>query len=86
MSSGLFAKGRTQQENLRAVLKDIFSNGNEACTLPGEPEAKAALETKEAGGLLFTAAEIAEFNVFAKECGREPWDTDQFPRWPRELA
>lgn len=86
ISSGLFAKGRSQQENLRAVLKDVFGHGNESCTLPGEPEAKAARETKDAGGLLFTAAEIGEFNALAEECRKPLWNTDDFARWPRELA
>ena len=74
LSSGLFAKGRTQQENLKAVLADIFGHGNEPCTLPGQPEAKAAAATAAAGGLLFSAAEIGEFNVLAAECGLPAWD------------
>jgi len=71
--SGLFAKGRSQKENLKAVLADVFGHGNETCTLPGQPEATAAVATARAGGLLFTAAEVGEFNALAKECGRPEW-------------
>lgn len=78
ISSGLFAKGRTRQENLKAVLADVFGHGNETCTLPGQPEAEAAATTRAAGGLLFTAAEIAEFNVLARECGQPEWVLTDF--------
>ncbi len=69
IGSGLFAKGRTQQENLAAVLKDVFSHGNETATLPGQIEAQAAAHTDKANGLLFTTAEIEVFNEIAQECG-----------------
>ncbi len=78
MSGGHFAQGRNQQENLRAVLADLFGHGNEHCTLPGQPEAKAAERTIKAGGLLFTEAEIAEFNAIAAECGRPQWILGDF--------
>ncbi len=78
LSSGLFAKGRTQGENLKAVLGDVFGHGNESCTLPGGPEAKAAAATAAAGGLLFSAPEIEEFNALARECGLPEWDLANF--------
>jgi L-2-hydroxycarboxylate dehydrogenase (NAD+) len=78
LSSGLFAQKRTQQQNLKAVLADVFGHGNETCTLPGQPEARAAAATAKAGGLLFSAAEIAEFNVIAQECGQPEWDLNSF--------
>jgi L-2-hydroxycarboxylate dehydrogenase (NAD+) len=78
LSSGLFAKGRSQQENLKAVLADIFGHGNEPCLLPGKPEADAAAATAAAGGLLFSAAEIAEFNAIARECSQPEWDPATF--------
>lgn len=78
ISSGLFAKGRTQAENLKAVLADIFGHGNEHCTLPGQPEAQAAEATAKAGGLLFTEAEIAGFNAIARECGQPEWRLEEF--------
>lgn len=78
LSSGLFAQHRTQQQNLKAVLADVFGHGNENCTLPGQPEARAAAATAKAGGLLFSAAEIAEFNTIAQECGQPEWDLDSF--------
>jgi hypothetical protein len=76
----MFARGRTQKENLAAVLADVFGHGNESCTLPGQPEAKAAAATAKAGGLLFSAAEIAEFNVLAAECGQAEWTLDSLRR------
>lgn len=79
VASGLFARGRTQAENLRAVISDILGHGNEACTLPGQPEARAAARTASAGGLLFTEAEIAGFNEIARECGQPEWDPAAFP-------
>jgi L-2-hydroxycarboxylate dehydrogenase (NAD+) len=81
ISGGLFAKGRSQQENLKAVLTDVFGHGNEACTLPGQPEANAAARTAKAGGLLFSAAEIGEFNALAKECGLPEWKLETFPKF-----
>ncbi len=78
LSSGLFAKGRSQTENLKAVLTDLFGHGNENCTLPGQPEAKAAAATAAAGGLLFTAAEIQEFNALARECSLPEWKLADF--------
>jgi L-2-hydroxycarboxylate dehydrogenase (NAD+) len=64
-----FVQGRSQQENVRAVIKDILCNGNENCMLPGQPEAEAAKKSAELGGLLFTAVEIDAFDAIAKEGG-----------------
>jgi L-2-hydroxycarboxylate dehydrogenase (NAD+) len=69
IGSGLFAKGRSQKENLQAVLADIFAHGNETATLPGQIEAQAAAHSAQAGGLLFSAAEVDAFNEVARECG-----------------
>jgi L-2-hydroxycarboxylate dehydrogenase (NAD+) len=80
IASGLFAKGRTQQENLKVVLADVFGHGNESCTLPGQPEANAAARTAKAGGLLFSAAEVGEFNALARECGRPEWRLESFAK------
>ncbi len=73
LNAGAFACGRNQSANIKAVIDDILGHGNESCMLPGQPEARAAAKTKAAGGLQFTAAEIAEFNVIAQECGQPPW-------------
>jgi L-2-hydroxycarboxylate dehydrogenase (NAD+) len=67
--AGEFAKGRSQQENIRAVIQDILGHGNEKCMLPGQPEAEAAKRSAELGGLLFTAAEVDAFDAIAKEGG-----------------
>lgn len=72
LSSGAFAGGRTQSENLQAVLADILAHGNEKCLLPGQLEAQAAARSDAAGGLLFSAAEIEALNGIATEAGCEP--------------
>jgi L-2-hydroxycarboxylate dehydrogenase (NAD+) len=64
-----FAKGRTQAQNVKAVIADILGHGNEKCLLPGQPEARAGELSKKHGGLLFTKAEIEELNHLAKEVG-----------------
>ncbi len=69
LSGRNFAKGRSQMENLKAVLDDILGHGNDDAMLPGEIEAKARKASDDAGGLHFTAAEIAEFNELADELG-----------------
>lgn len=69
MSGGNFAAGRSQGENLAAVLRDVFGHGNEDCVLPGKPESEARRRADEAGGLQFTEAEIAEFNELAASHG-----------------
>jgi L-2-hydroxycarboxylate dehydrogenase (NAD+) len=73
MSGKAFSKGRTQSENVKRVLADILGHGNESCVLPGQIEATWAKRTAEAGGLLFTEAEIEAFNELAAECGETPW-------------
>lgn len=72
LSSGLFVRGRDQAANVKAVIDDILGHGNGGCLLPGQPEAEAAAATAKAGGLLFTAAEILEFNHLAHEVGAHP--------------
>lgn len=69
-----FACGRNQIENLKVVLDDILGHGNESSMLPGQIEAAARKRSDAAGGLLFTAAEVAEFNEVAAELGVEGWD------------
>lgn len=64
---GNFACGRDQKANVKAVLDDIYCEGNEHCTLPGGPEAQAAKLSEKYDGLLFTAAEIEAFKHMAKE-------------------
>ncbi len=76
ISSGVFAKGRDQAANIKAVIDDILGHGNEGCLLPGQMEADAAKLTDEHGGLLFSEAEIEAFNEMAVECGRPAWILD----------
>jgi L-2-hydroxycarboxylate dehydrogenase (NAD+) len=64
-----FAKGRSQSENVKAVIEDILGHGNESCLLPGQIEARAAARSERHGGLLFTEAEIRDFQHVAEEAG-----------------
>ena len=64
-----FPLGRTQTQNVQAVLKDIVGHGNDKVLFPGEPEAKAAAQSEKLGGLIFTAAEIDAFTTIAQEGG-----------------
>ena len=78
MRGNNFVKGRTQMENVKAVIADILGHGNEKCLLPGQPEARAGELSKKHGGLLFTAAEIEEFSHLAAEVNEPPWHTCRF--------
>lgn len=64
-----FPLGRSQDENVKAVLRDVLGHGNEQCMLPGQPEAEAAKRSEQLGGLLFTAAEVDAFEQIAREAG-----------------
>ena len=75
--SGDFALGRTQAQNIKAVLGDIVGHGNEKCLFPGQPEAQAAALSDRHGGLLFSAAEIAAFKEVAAEI-KLPFDSQSF--------
>ena len=79
VSGGAFACGRNQAENVKAVIEDIKGHGNENIFLPGQDFAQAAARTEKAGGLLFSAAEIEEFDHLASEVGAAPWRADDFP-------
>ncbi len=78
LNAGAFAKGRSQKENIRAVIYDILEHGNEKCLLPGQIEAEAAATSAKHGGLLFTRAELEAFRKIAQECGETPWELSQF--------
>lgn len=78
ISGGAFAKGRSQSENVKAVIEDVLGHGNENCILPGQIEAQWADRVHRAGGLLFSEAEIKAFNEIAEECKLAPWDTAEF--------
>jgi ureidoglycolate dehydrogenase (NAD+) len=73
-----FALGRTQMQNVKAIIADILGHGNEKCLLPGQPEANWGVLSKKHNGLLFTAAEVGELNHLAKECGETPWNLPDF--------
>jgi len=69
LDCGDFARGRTQFENVAAVLADIRAHGNESVLLPGQPEAEAATLSRKHRGLLFTAAEVSALGEIAAEAG-----------------
>ena len=74
LSGGAFARGRSQQANVKAVLADVLGHGNEGCMLPGQLEAEAAARSARAGGLLFSTAEVEALNAIASEAGVRPLD------------
>jgi LDH2 family malate/lactate/ureidoglycolate dehydrogenase len=78
MSSGAFAQGRNQAENVKAVIADILGHGNEKCMLPGQIEAEAAARSAKNGGLLFSEAEINAFNEVATEARKPKWKLADF--------
>jgi ureidoglycolate dehydrogenase (NAD+) len=69
ISGGDFARGRSQKENVKAVLGDIRGHGNDKALLPGQLEAQAAALSAKHGGLLFTQAEVDAFSDIAREAG-----------------
>ncbi len=72
LNVGHFARGRSQAENLKAVVDDVMGHGNRdtgRCILPGEIEHQAAQRSEQAGGLIFTEAELDEFKEIADEGG-----------------
>ena len=79
LSGGAFAKGRSQADNVQAVLADILGHGNDSCMLPGQLEAAAAARSDRAGGLLFSTAEVAALNEIAHEAGLAAIDPDALP-------
>ncbi|NNE92681.1 MAG: lactate dehydrogenase [Verrucomicrobiales bacterium] len=83
ISVGDFSNGRSQSENITSVLKDILGHGNEDCMLPGTIEAKGADMSEQAGGLLFTDAEMAGFAEVAEECGEDAsaWEVENAPKF-----
>ncbi|MCC6679958.1 MAG: Ldh family oxidoreductase [Phycisphaeraceae bacterium] len=72
LDCGDFALQRNQAANVKAVLDDVLGHGNRdtgRCILPGELEHKAALRSQQAGGLIFTDAELAELKQVADSAG-----------------
>ncbi|MCX6866138.1 MAG: Ldh family oxidoreductase [Verrucomicrobia bacterium] len=84
ISGGDFACGRSQIDNLKAVLDDILGHGNEGAMLPGQIEAAARKQSDQAGGLLFTAAEVTEFNEIAADLGVPAWDVTKLTKLTKE--
>jgi LDH2 family malate/lactate/ureidoglycolate dehydrogenase len=74
INGGAFAKGRTQAQNVKAVLADVLGHGNESCVIPGQIEAEWAKKCAAADGLLFSKAEIEAFNEIAAEAKQPVWD------------
>jgi L-2-hydroxycarboxylate dehydrogenase (NAD+) len=79
ISSGAFAQGRSQGQNVKAVIDDVLGHGNEKCMLPGQLEATFAVRSQKAGGLLFSKAEVEAFNEIASHIGHQPFDLATLP-------
>ena len=79
ISSGAFAQGRTQGQNVKAVIDDVLGHGNEKCMLPGQLEATFAARSQKAGGLLFSKAEVEAFNEIASHIGHQPFNLATLP-------
>jgi L-2-hydroxycarboxylate dehydrogenase (NAD+) len=79
ISGTAFPFGRSQSDNVKAVLADILGHGNSGCMLPGQLEAEAAERTSRAGGLLFSTAEVAALNDLAREAGAAEIDAATLP-------
>ena len=79
MSGGAFAQGRSQNCNVQAVLADILGHGNDTCMLPGQIEAEARVRSDQAGGLLFSLAEVEALNEIAHEAGVTPFSVGSLP-------
>jgi len=67
LSGEAFALGRTQKDNVKAVIGDILGHGNEKCMLPGQIEAAGAALSVKHGGLVFTQAEVDALAHIATE-------------------
>ncbi len=82
LNCGAFAAGRDQTGNVKAVIEDIRGHGNRdtgKCLLPGEIEHRAAQRSEQAGGLIFSEAELGEFKTLADKL-RIPFDMDALAR------
>jgi LDH2 family malate/lactate/ureidoglycolate dehydrogenase len=79
VSGGAFAGGRSQAENVAAVIADILGHGNSRCMLPGQLEAASAARSDAAGGLLFSTAEVEALNDIARDAGLKPFDVAILP-------
>ena len=80
LSGGAFARGRDQSGNVKAVLEDILGHGNSGSLLPGQVEAQWSRRTDDAGGLLFTQAEIEAFREIAEQAGEARFSPDSLKR------
>jgi L-2-hydroxycarboxylate dehydrogenase (NAD+) len=58
-----------------------MGHGNENALWPGQLEAEAAALSQRAGGLLFSAAEIASFAEIADECRHPAWDLESLQQF-----
>jgi len=77
LSGEHFAHGRSQSQNVKAVLDDVLGHGNSSAMLPGQIEANGAALSAKYNALIFTKAEIDAFAAIAKEAG--------FPFKPQDL-
>ncbi len=74
MMAGTFDSRSAQNANVKDVIDDILGHGNDKAVLPGWFEHQGLLQSEEAGGLLFTEAEVKEFDELFREAGIEGFD------------
>jgi len=74
LSGGAFAHGRSQMENVKAVLDDILGHGNTKSQFPGVNLSKAKALAEKYQALLFTKAEVEQLQKIARQSGITPWD------------
>ena len=74
MAVSAFGSRAEQDANVKAVIEDVLGHGNDKAILPGWFEHQGFLKSQKAGGLLFTQAEVAEFDDVFKEAGVDGFD------------
>ena len=70
-SARVYAGGRMQSENARAVIEDVLGHGNENCMLSGQMEMEAEARSAKNGGLQVSEAETEAFAGIVEGCGME---------------
>ncbi len=80
ISSGDYFGGADMDGNIQRVAQNILS-GNEGAIMPGANAAKWRDRCRAAGGLLFTASEIAALNKLAREGSLKEFDCGQLEKW-----
>ena len=78
MKGNDYVKGRSQIQNVKAIIEDMLGHGNEKCLLPGQPEARWGGFQKNTAACCSPQAEIEELNHLAHEVGEPAWNLAEF--------